>query len=56
MGVNDPNVVRFAIDPYENDSPPIVDADGIEVFEIALELFQPGSQAGSSNLPVWLRH
>jgi hypothetical protein len=40
MIVHDSHFVRFALDPFEDDAPLIVDANRIEVLQISLELFQ----------------
>jgi hypothetical protein len=37
MAICDPNVMRLAFDPFEDDSPLIVDPDRIEVLEVALD-------------------
>jgi hypothetical protein len=41
MIVNNLNSVRLAIEPFEYDPPPIVDADGVEAAEVALQFLQP---------------
>jgi hypothetical protein len=41
MVIHDANVMRLTFDPFEDQSPLIIDPDRIEVLEITLELFQP---------------
>jgi len=41
MIIHDPNLMRLAVNPFENHPPSIVDPDRVKVLEAALELFQP---------------
>jgi hypothetical protein len=38
MIIHDPNLMRLAVDPFENHPPLIVDPDRVKILEAALEL------------------
>jgi hypothetical protein len=43
---DNPDITSFAINPFEDHSPLIVDADRVKIFQVSLQLLQP----------VWGRH
>src|SRR5207248_7879259 len=39
--IHDPDLMWLTVEPFEDDSPLIIDPDGVEILEITLQFFQP---------------